>query len=145
MNLGDSLVNYLQVYSETGEDVLLEFSRADNRELALEQLMAGHADVLVVLPGDLTPRLLNPEYGGKEKAMLELVGDIRKTSDGKNTYELTFRTKYDSSEDIPEVVTVKVGDQIVEAKKIAPIAPVVAEEPAPVPVKAISITNSLTV
>jgi len=53
----------------------------------------------------------------EEKIQIELVGDIRKTSDEKNTYELTFRTKYDSSEDIPEVVTVKVGNQIVEAKK----------------------------
>ncbi len=76
VNLGDSLINYLQICSETEEDVLLEFSRADNRDAALEQLMAGNADVLVVLPGDLTLRLLNPEYPGKEKTMLELVGDI---------------------------------------------------------------------
>ena len=76
LNLGDTLIHYLQAYAEDEEDNLLQFGEVDNRDGGLEMLRSGSADVLVVLPGDLTPGLINPEYPDTGETMLELVGDI---------------------------------------------------------------------
>jgi len=75
-NFGDSLVFYLKDYAEKKDDVFLEFSRVENRERGLKLLKNGNADVMVVLPPDLTSRLLNPEYQEESEAFFELVGDI---------------------------------------------------------------------
>ncbi len=76
VNLGDSLVHYLQVYAAGEEDVFLEFSRRDDREEGLELLKAGNADVMVVLPENLTIQLVNPDRERSQECPLELVGDI---------------------------------------------------------------------
>ena len=75
VNLGDTLIHYLKEYAGTEEDVFLEFSRADNREEGIKMLNTGEVDVMVVLPGDMTPHLINPEYSSG-MATLELVGDV---------------------------------------------------------------------
>lgn len=75
VNLGDTLVHYLQEYAENTEDIFLEFGKAESRDAGLKMLKDGNADVMIVLPQNLTPRLLNPAYSGEEPA-LELVGDI---------------------------------------------------------------------
>ncbi|MFC2113391.1 ABC transporter permease [Bacteroidota bacterium] len=76
VNLGDSLVYYLQEYTGTEESIFLEFSKADSREKGVQLLKTGDADVMVVLPADLTPRLINPSYSSDFVTYLELVGDI---------------------------------------------------------------------
>ncbi len=76
LNLGDTLIHYLKAYADSSEDVYLDFSRADNRGDGIEMLLAGKADVLVVLPDGLTPFLLNPDYRGEGSRELELVGDL---------------------------------------------------------------------
>ncbi len=75
LNLGDTLTHYLTSYKWGGEDVFLKFSTGRDREEGLNQLRQGDADVMLVFPADLTPRLINPEYSGGE-TLLELVGDI---------------------------------------------------------------------
>ena len=76
VNMGDTLVHYLQEYARNEKGVLLEFREADSREMGLGHLTTGDADVMVVLPDDLTPRLINPAYEPGKKVFLELVGDI---------------------------------------------------------------------
>ncbi len=76
VNMGDTLVDYLQKYVRSEESIFLEFSEAESRDMGLNCLKAGDADVMVVLPKNLTLCLLNPEYPAETKAFLELVGDI---------------------------------------------------------------------
>jgi len=76
VNIGDSLVFYLQEYTVDREDVYLEISRVENREEGLKLLKNGNADAMVVLPPDLTQRFQNPEYPQETEAFFELVGDI---------------------------------------------------------------------
>jgi ABC-2 type transport system permease protein len=75
LNLGDTLVQYLQAYADSAKDVFVDFSRTENREAGISLLMKGSADVMVVLPENLTTSLANPDYPGKAGAV-ELVGDI---------------------------------------------------------------------
>lgn len=75
INLGDTLVHYLQVYAEHTEDIFLDFSKAENRDAGLKLLKDGKADVMIVLPHNITTQLLDPAYTGEEPT-LELVGDI---------------------------------------------------------------------
>ena len=76
VNLGDSLVVYLQEYTGEREDVYLDINRVENREGGLELLRNGKANVMVVLPGDMTMQFLTAEYQEETEAILELVGDI---------------------------------------------------------------------
>jgi ABC-2 type transport system permease protein len=75
LNLGDTLVQYLQAYADTAKDVFVDFSRTENREAGISLLMKGSADLMVVLPENLTPCLINPDDPG-EAGAVELVGDI---------------------------------------------------------------------
>ncbi len=76
LNLGDTLVHYLQEYAEGDESVFLEFRKAESRDVGLKMLLDGRAEVMVVLPADLTPKLLNPDGQSSTGSMLELVGDL---------------------------------------------------------------------
>ena len=75
LNLGDTLMQYLTSYQGGEEDASLEFSTGRDREEGLNRLRQGDADVMLVFPENLTPRLINPDYAGEE-TVLELVGDI---------------------------------------------------------------------
>jgi ABC-2 type transport system permease protein len=75
INLGDTLIYYLQEYAESTEDIFLDFSKAENRDAGLKMLKDGKADVMIVLPRNITSQLLDQAYTGEEPT-LELVGDI---------------------------------------------------------------------
>ena len=75
VNLGDTLIHYLQVYAGHEESVNLRYRKTGGRETGLQLLQAGDADVMIVLPEDLTSGFLDTAGPGKQ-AMLELVGDV---------------------------------------------------------------------
>ena len=62
VNLGDSLVQSLEDYARNNQEVYLRFSSAESREEGINRLKEGNADAMVVLPKDLSPRFLNPDY-----------------------------------------------------------------------------------
>jgi len=86
LNMGDSLVHYAETLA--GEE-FLHFTTAENRESAVELLMEGDADVVVVFPENLTSSLLfslenmagaltgaSVPDPGHAVARIELVGDV---------------------------------------------------------------------
>ncbi|MCK4748471.1 MAG: hypothetical protein KAT15_15575, partial [Bacteroidales bacterium] len=76
VNLGDTLVAFLQETALEGDLSVLDYSLGEDRESCLELLRNNQADVLVVLPGELSVSLM--EHGGDttSPARLELVGDV---------------------------------------------------------------------
>jgi ABC-2 type transport system permease protein len=76
VNLGDTLVAFLQETTLEGDLSILDYSLGENRESSLELLRNNQADVLVVLPLELSVSLM--EHGGDtvSPARLELVGDV---------------------------------------------------------------------
>ena len=76
MNLGDSLVNHAQYISDVPTMSMLKFSTDSSREQAIEKLRNKQADVLVVLPEDLSLSILESPENRGDPAMLELVGDV---------------------------------------------------------------------
>ena len=75
-NLGDSLIKYLRAYAEIEEAILLKYSKAGSREDGLKMLAEEEADVMVVLPGDLSANLLGKDIINPKKSIIELAGDI---------------------------------------------------------------------
>jgi ABC-2 type transport system permease protein len=76
VNLGDTLVAFLKEMAGKGELSFLDYSRGEDRESSIELLRYSKADVLVVIPGDLSSSLL--EYAGipAMPSRMELVGDV---------------------------------------------------------------------
>ena len=75
-NLGDSLVNHAQYLSDLPAMAMLKFSTDSSRERAIEKLRNKQADVLVVLPEDLSLLVLESPENSSDPAKLELVGDV---------------------------------------------------------------------
>jgi len=76
INLGDSLIHYMQLVSMDKEKSMLHYEEQDNRQAGINLLQEGEADVMFVFPGQLTNTLLNPEYHAPTGTMLEIVGDV---------------------------------------------------------------------
>lgn len=75
VNLGDTLVYYLQEWASQEESVILEYRKTGGREEGLRMLQEGKADVMIVLPGNLSSGFLETGLADMQ-AELELVGDI---------------------------------------------------------------------
>jgi ABC-2 type transport system permease protein len=76
LNLGDSLLHYSGFLEQVDETGLLTCIAAASREQAIKLLERRKADVLVVLPENLTASLLDQDRKASERARLELVGDV---------------------------------------------------------------------
>jgi ABC-2 type transport system permease protein len=75
VNLGDTLVHYLQAWAIHEESIILEYRKTGGREEGLRMLQEGSADVMIVLPGNLSSGFLESGQAGIQ-AELELVGDV---------------------------------------------------------------------
>lgn len=75
-NLGDSIVSYARLLSAVREMSMLNFTAGNNREEAIEMLRSKQADVLVVLPEDLSVSVVGQPGNSHAPSRLELVGDI---------------------------------------------------------------------
>jgi len=75
-NLGDSIAAHAHLLAALPEMSMLNFSTHNNRDEAIEDLRRKQADVLVVLPENLSTAVMASEDEGMGKARLELVGDI---------------------------------------------------------------------
>ncbi len=76
INLGDSLIYYMQLVSMDQETSMLHYAEQDERLAGINLLQEGEADVMVIIPRKLTLQLLNPEYDDPRGTVLELVGDV---------------------------------------------------------------------
>lgn len=76
ITLGDSIVSQGFNLSALPEMSMLKFTTEGSREKAMEKLRNTQADVLVVLPEDLSLLVLGPPGSDREPARLELVGDV---------------------------------------------------------------------
>jgi len=76
INLGDSLVYYGELVSESSSMSLLNYQTLQDREDAIELLRNTQADVLVVIPENLTVRVFDTIDVTANTAEIELVGDI---------------------------------------------------------------------
>jgi ABC-2 type transport system permease protein len=76
VNLGDSLIHFLQLVSNNQETSMLHYTQNDKRQAGISLLREGEADVLVVFPTNLSLQLVNPENEAPPGTVLELVGDI---------------------------------------------------------------------
>jgi len=76
MNLGDSLITYLQQEASTYEELILEFHQEDNREAAIAKLQDNKMDVLLVIPENFTEALLSDRQSITKPATFELAGNI---------------------------------------------------------------------
>ena len=74
-NLGDSILAHARLLSAVPEMAMLKISTGSNREHAIEKLRNKQADVLVVLPEDLSLSVVGPS-DSSSPARLELVGDV---------------------------------------------------------------------
>lgn len=75
-NLGDSIVSYARYFTGLKEMSMLNFFVGEGREAAVELLRDRKADVLVVLPGDLSTSVCDTSLSFISPARLELVGDV---------------------------------------------------------------------
>jgi len=75
-NPGISLVQMMQTLPGFTENDLFNFTIENSREEALELLRDNQADVVVVIPGDFSRRILDSSKRSDPPAKLELVGDV---------------------------------------------------------------------
>jgi ABC-2 type transport system permease protein len=76
MNMGDSLIYYMQLVARDPETSMLHCTEQDERLAGINLLQEGEADVMVVIPQQLTLAFLNPEFDDSTGTELELVGDV---------------------------------------------------------------------
>ena len=76
INLGDSLISYLENQAGQYEELFLHFYREDNREVAMDKLKDEKADVLLVIPPEFSKSVLSDPAAGRDPATLELAGNI---------------------------------------------------------------------
>lgn len=76
VNLGDSLIQYMQLVSMDQETAMLHYVKKDVREVGMNMLQEGEADVMIVFPRQLTFKLLSLENENSSETLLELVGDV---------------------------------------------------------------------
>ncbi len=76
INLGDSLLFYGSLVSGSPEIPLLQYGTETDRESAIERLRKKDADVVVVIPADLTRCIFLGDSTNGAVAQIELVGDV---------------------------------------------------------------------
>ncbi len=76
VNLGDSLVFYGQLLTGSSGVSMLQFRTEISREKAIEMLRQKQADVVVVIPDNLTASVLDTSGVTSTTAQVELVGDV---------------------------------------------------------------------
>ncbi|MCK4748978.1 MAG: ABC transporter permease, partial [Bacteroidales bacterium] len=76
VNLGDSLVYYGQMISGSSGMSMLHYGTEQSRDKALEMLRNKHADVVVVIPENLSFSVLDTSSQTATNAQIELVGDV---------------------------------------------------------------------
>ena len=76
VNLGDSIVAQARALTAVPDMSMLRFSTETGREQAIEKLRNQQADVLVVLPEDLSLTTWKAQESHRPPATLELVGDV---------------------------------------------------------------------
>ena len=74
LNLGDSIVSYAKLLS--GLEEMLNITAIESRELAIEKLRSRKADVVVVLPLDLSASVAASPASPDPPSRIELVGDV---------------------------------------------------------------------
>jgi len=74
LNLGDSILTYARVLS--GLEEMLNITAIGSRELAIEKLQSRKADVVVVLPVDLSASVASSPASRGPPSQIELVGDV---------------------------------------------------------------------
>jgi len=74
LNLGDSIVSYAKLLS--GLEEMLNITALESRELAIEKLRNRKADVVVVLPVDLSASVAASPTSPDPPSRIELVGDV---------------------------------------------------------------------
>ncbi len=78
VNLGDSLVCCLKSLAGKHEELRVEILEKKSREEGIRMLQEGKADLMLVLPEDLTEKLLSGDSAGPGTT-IELVGDLTET------------------------------------------------------------------
>jgi ABC-2 type transport system permease protein len=76
VNLGDSLVLALRELAAEGELSVLTYTLGESREFSIGLLKNKQADVMVVIPENLSLSLLEPSGMAEPPAQLELLGDL---------------------------------------------------------------------
>jgi ABC-2 type transport system permease protein len=76
INLGDSLIYYMQQVSMAAETSMLRYAEKENRSEGINLLQKGKADVMIVIPQKLSHKLLDAGNHESTGTMLELVGDV---------------------------------------------------------------------
>lgn len=76
VNLGDSLVCYAKLLSGTSGISMIHYEILEDRAEAVEALRKKRADVVVVLPGNLTGSVLDSSGTRNMTALIELIGDV---------------------------------------------------------------------
>ena len=76
VNLGDSLICFLEKNSSGTEKTMLSFTVEETRDAALARLKNKKADVLFVIPENFTAAMLNTFQAQKNQALFELAGNI---------------------------------------------------------------------
>ena len=76
INLGDSLIVYLEGQAGQYEEIMLNYFHEDNRETAMDKLRDEKADVLLVIPSGFTRAVLSDQTPDDGPAVLELAGNI---------------------------------------------------------------------
>ena len=76
VNLGDSLIDFLQGVASEPETSMLHYHVGDDRPSGLKRLQEGEADVMLVFPPRLSEELLQPDGETSAGTLLELVGDV---------------------------------------------------------------------
>jgi ABC-2 type transport system permease protein len=76
VNLGDTLIHFMQGVFDEEETSMLHCLEKGQRNEGMKLLRRGEADVMVVIPGQMTVKLLNPSCDDTTGTVLELVGDV---------------------------------------------------------------------
>ncbi|MCK4989301.1 MAG: ABC transporter permease [Bacteroidales bacterium] len=76
VNLGDSLIFYGQLLTGASGVSMLQFRTEISREKAIEMLRQKQAEVVVVIPDNLTASVLDTSGVTSTTAQVELVGDV---------------------------------------------------------------------
>ncbi len=76
LNLGDSLISFLENKAGQYEEIFLNYYREENREDAINKIKDEKADVMLVIPEDFTLSVLSVPPRDSGPAILELAGHI---------------------------------------------------------------------
>jgi len=76
LNLGDSLIAFLEDQAGQYKEVMLNYYREESRDIAINKLSDEKADVMLVIPSEFTRSVLSDPSSVSEPAIIELAGNI---------------------------------------------------------------------